>query len=301
MNLKLVAKYLKTIIIYIFPAYLVFFGVSWILLHFYIRFLLKRSSYTLEELKPYLTEQHYFFFIAFILFNLFYVGSSIIILYKKKYPTKKSSLYVRFLEKVSDVVNIVYWKPLDYIHDSIAPYIPLSGQLFIYIEKIWSRKESKYFYTLIIIFEILPKIIISIVFFVEIIFFGQLKVFLYAISIITITILWQIFLKLFSSFGSRNLPVIKEYFSEITGEGDPIFDDNGHITSYKSFRFVVKEEYEDVIDPKEEADLLLRLEGMPRFVEQIKKDTNKIMPYITLLTSLIYVIGGIYRLIYFIM
>lgn len=65
-------------------------------------------------------------------------------------------------------------------------------------------------------------------------------------------------------------------------------------------RFIIKPEYEDIIDVEEEARLLMQFEAMPRFVDQIKKDSAKIVPYVTIITSAIYVIGGSYRLIFLI-
>lgn len=302
MNLKTIIKYLKTSLVYFFPIYLVTVGISWILLHIYLRFVTHKASYTLAELKPHLTEKHYFFFTVFIILHLFYCIITIRMLYKQKFPHSKSSKIFNSLSgKINFVIDVVYWKPLEYIHDLIAPHIPMSARFFIYVEEVWATKDKKYFYTLIILFEILPKLIIALTFFVEVIIYGRIKIFLYVIGLIFITVFWHIFLKLFASCGTRNAPLLKNYFLTINGVGDPIRDSDGIPIGYNSYEFVVKEEYEDVIDHKEEALLYMQLLAMPNFVEQLKKDTNKIMPYITLLTSLIYVIGGIYRLIFFLM
>ena len=302
MNFKNIIKYIRTLLLYFFPMYLVTVGISWILLHIYLRFVTYKSSYTLAELKPHLTEKHYFFFLAFIVIHMFYLITVCIILYRQKFPQDKPyKIFNKLTEKINAVLDFIYWKPLDYIHDLIAPHIPMSARFFIYVEKIWATKEEKYFYQLIILFEVLPKLLISITFLIEIILYGRIKVFLYIIGLIFITIFWHIFLKLFASCGTRNASLIKNYFLTIKGVGNPTIDSDGIPIAYTSYEFVVKEEYEDVIDPEEEALLFMQLMAMPRFVEQIKKDTNKITPYITLLTSLIYVAGGIYRFIYFIM
>ena len=175
----------------------------------------------------------------------------------------------------------------------------MSGRFFVYVEKVWAKKANVYFYVLIFLFEIIPKTLLAVVFLVEVIVFGQIKVFLHIISLILITIMWNIFLKAFAYCGTINLPIIKVYFSTIRGVGEATFDSDGNVSSYSSYEFIIKPEYDGVINVEEEAKLLMQFEAMPRFVEQIKKDTEKVMPYVTIITSLIYVIGGMYRLIFF--
>ena len=271
----------------------------WISLHIYIRVFMERPSYVLEDLLPYVTEEHIIIFALFIFVHVLYTITSIFLIYRQIFPSKRYVLGTYISENITKLLEHVYWKPLEYIHDLIAPHIPMSGRFFVYLEKIWSKKGYMYFYTLIFLFEALPRILIASVFLIEVVFFGQVKVFLQVISLILIPIAWHIFLKLFANCGKINLPVIKQYFETIKGIGNPTLDTDGKIVSYKSYEFIIKSDYEDIIDPEESALLLLQFEAMPRFVEQLKKDSAKLMPYVTFITSLIYVIGGLYRLIYF--
>lgn len=258
---------------------------------------MEKPPYSFEEFKAYIDIRHYILFIGFIMFHLLLILYNIFTLYRQKSVNK--SLFTNLLRKFVCIVELLYWKPLEYINDKIAPHIPLSGIFFLHVEKIWSKKDNIYFYLLIFLFELLPRLIISLIFLIEVVIFGQIKLFIYIVSLFFVTIIWHIFLKLFANFGKRNLPIIKQYFSTIRGVGDATFDEDGNISSYSAYEFIVKPEYEDVINVEEEAKLLMQLESMQSFAEQIKKDTAKIMPYITIITSLIYLIGGVYRLIFF--
>lgn len=300
MKLKTIFLTVKNLLPYILSIYFLIFGISWIILHAYIRFFLykQKSSYTLEALKPFITEKHIIFFTMFIVVHVVISILNIIVVYKQMFPQKEYSFYTQISQKISYIVILISWKPLEYIHDLIIPHILMSGEFFVYIEKIWSKKDATYFYALIFLFEILPKTLVALVFLVEVVVFGQVKIFLHILSLILITVFWRIFLKAFSNCGTINLPIIKEYFLNITGIGKPTLDDNGVPSSYPSYEFVLKPEYEDVIiDIEEEALLLMQFEAMPRFVHQIKKDSAKIIPYISFITSIIYVIGSTYCLI----
>ena len=297
MKRKVILQYLANFMPYVFSIYLMILGLSWIFLHIYMRFFIERPSYTLEEFKAYISTKHYIIFIGFIVFNLVLILYNLIVLRRQR--PQNNALVIVIIKKLVFLIEFIYWKPLDYIHDKVAPHIPMSGRFFLYVEKIWSKKDNVYFYIAIFLFEILPRLLISLVFLIDIVIFGQIKLFLHMVSLFFVTIIWHVFLKLYANFGKRNLPIIEEYFSVIRGIGDPILDADGNVSSYSAYEFFVKPEYEDVINVEEEAKLLLQLEAMPRFVEQIKRDTGKVMPYITIMTSLVYVVGGIYRLIFF--
>lgn len=299
MNIKEFFNYLKNLLPYVLSVYFLIVGISWIFFHAYLRFFIQRPSYMLEDLKPFITKKLLIFFVIFIVWHFIVVTINVFIVYKQIFNYKENLFFSNIVQKFSSVVNLIYWKPLDYIHNLIIPHIPMSGRFFIYVEKVWSKKANVYFYVLIFLFEILPKILIALVFLIEVIVFGQIKLFLHIISLIFITIAWNVFLKAFAYRGTLNLPIIKIYFSTIRGVGNPTFDADGNISSYSAYEFIVKPEYEDVINVEEEAKLLMQFESMPSFVEQIKKDTAKITPYITIITSLIYLIGGVYRLIFF--
>jgi hypothetical protein len=181
----------------------------------------------------------------------------------------------------------------------LIPKIPKSGDFFVYLEKIWtSNKYGKvYFYTLIFLFDIFPKLILCITFIIEILVLQEIKYFFYLISIILIPISFAVFLKILLNFTQRNLPIMKSYFREIKGY-DPIINDKGITIGFKRYEYLMKPEYKNVINDKEFILVLLQVDRLQDYVMQIKADITKVTPYVTLITSTIYIIGGIFRLIF---
>jgi len=59
----------------------------------------------------------------------------------------------------------------------------------------------------------------------------------------------------------------------------------------------VKDEYAGKIDGDYAADMLILTERMSRWGREMKEDLAKISPYISLVTSVIYFVGGFYRII----
>lgn len=264
-----------------------------------VKIFLKRSSFTLAEIKPYLTSTHYLVFISFILFHLSLICIISIQLYKIVYKKKSHPIVITLSERLSYIIDLLYWKPLEYIHHLIAPNIPYSGEFFMRIEKYWTKHQysKKYFYTLIILFDILPKIVIALTFLIEIVIYGHIKYFLYTISLILIPIFFCIFLKIFSSFAERVLPDMKSLFLEIKGI-DPQYNDEGLIVVFKSYTWIIKPEYISINDGSVIMDYILQARNIIGYVFDMKAYITKVSPYITLITSSIYIIGGIYRLIF---
>ena len=92
------------------------------------------------------------------------------------------------------------------------------------------------------------------------------------------------------------MPILKNYFSEIKGV-DPRFNYEGEKVGYEKYSWIVKPEYDGVVDPEEEMRLILQLARIQRYALTIKKDIDSILPYVTIITSLIYLVGGIIRFI----
>lgn len=104
-----------------FNLYLFILGITWISMHIYVRLFLKRSSYTLVELKPHLTTTHYIIFISFIIFHVFLVYIVGIQLYKDFFRKESHPIVIKLSEKLNYLLNLIYWKPLQYIHDLLIP------------------------------------------------------------------------------------------------------------------------------------------------------------------------------------
>jgi len=148
---------------------------------------------------------------------------------------------------------------------------------------------------LIFLFDVLPKLLLALTLFIELIMFNRIRYFLFFIPLIFIPILFKIFLNLFIDFGERNLPVLKSYFSSIK-RLDPYFNEKGELRGYLKYEATLKDEYVDVVDPGTELRLILQLQSITNYGLQIKENLNTMAPYLTIITSFMYFIAGFYRL-----
>lgn len=205
---------------------------------------------------------------------------------------------------VSKITDNLLWKPLTYVHEIVASNIPGSAILLLKIQKIWLKGHNNniyYFHSYMFIFNIVPKILTSFVFFFDIVLLGSFKYFLYTLPLLLIPILFNIFLKTFESLAFRNIPVLQEYFSKIKFIGNK-YDKEGNliISNLAEYEFHVKPEYSNMEEElREIIPVLYQLNTIIDFVAFIRERLQYITPYVTLTTSSIYFIGGLYRLIYF--
>lgn len=278
--------------------YLFIVGIWWIGLQIYLRLIAKKSSYELLEIKSYITTKLLIIFTTFIIIHFMIMISILVHVYRERRNKNPSAFFMNVTSKISWLLDYIYWKPLQYIYDAVAADIPGSGRFFLWLDKRWTSKKyaHKYFYTLIFLFDILPRLIMAMTFFIEIIFYNRIGYFLYTIFLIFIPIAFKIFLTLFIDCGARNMPVLTNYFSKLEGI-DPHLNHQGQITYYRNYNYIVKPEYIEVINPEEEISLLLQLQSMQLFGLQIKDDMNRILPVITFTTSMMYFIAGVYRLL----
>ena len=289
----------KTLIPFAINLYLILLGLGWVFIHIYFRAIMERKPYPLNDIKYNLSSKHVILFTLFIILHLVLICISLFTLYKQNREATKVRLpkvFILFLEKVNYCFDLLYWRPLEFLHDTIAPHLPFSGAFFIYLEEKWTKNQysDPYFISMIFLFDAIPKIIVSISFFIDIVVFAQMKYFFYLIPLILIPIGFSIFLKLMESFGKRNMPIIQDYFSEIIGH-DPMYNPYGQIRGYHKYTYKVKPEYTTVIDAREELMLVLQLYEIQHYVWGIRERLYKISLYITVITSIIYLISGIVR------
>jgi hypothetical protein len=302
---RLLNNYIKQNLKFFSSIYLIILGICWIILHIITRFVIERPSYNLFDLKQILTYKLLLIFTGFVILHLLIIIQSLYLLFLKNRFTNTNSLLYKLAKKVSGIVNIIYWNPIQYIHDTIAPHIPGSARFFSYIDSLWKNKNSVFFYRLLFIMDALPKLIVASIFLLEIVYYGQIKYFLISLSLLCIPISFSIFLKFFTSCGERNKPKFKDFFSLIEGinpilndQNQPFTDDIHYVKAYyKVYKFEVKDEYAGKIDGDYAADMLILTERMSRWGREMKEDLAKISPYISLVTSVIYFVGGFYRII----
>lgn len=285
----------KNITLLLNNFYLLTVGISWVFIIIYLRIILERSTYTYEDMKSYISLKHYVIFSFFIIIQIIICIVCIIILIKRKKDYRPATLFQTIANKLNNLLEKIYWKPLQYIHDKVAPHIPGSGRFFLYLETKW--KSKNFSYTLLMLFDSFPKVFMAIIFFVEAVFFQRIIIFIYCMPLLFVPICFSVFLKLFISFATRNIPVIREPFITIEGIGDPIKDINGQIVDYPNYKFILKKEYLDVIDPLENINALFQVRRIIDIVVFTKETLSTISPYILLITSSLYLLGGIYRLI----
>ena len=279
----------KLYIIYLFTM-----GWLIIILYIYFRFIKQRERYSLGLLKDNITPFGYILCINFLLINLVAIISIVYMLYKQYYKIERSSKIIAYISKL---VDILYWKPLEYIHDIIAPDLPYSGTVIIWITEFLEKGSQELRYKMYrhsyILFDYLPQILASIIFFIDIVMLNQLHYFLYSIGLLLIPLLYKIYLKLCHSFVTRNEPDHLEAL-EIKPQGDR--NEDG---IYLQFHFSLKSKYVPNAALLEEYvnDYFL-LQRIKLHVTAIKKNSAKHYPYLILFTSSLYFIAGIYRLIY---
>jgi hypothetical protein len=197
----------------------------------------------------------------------------------------------------SKIVDNLYWKPLEYIHDLIAPDLPYSGEFIIYITELLEKGNQVLRYKLYrhsyIIFDYLPQIVVSSIFFIDIVILNHVKYFLYSIAFLLIPMLYKIYIKLCSSLILRNEPDLCEIL-DIKPLGEP--DENG---IYLKFQFSLKSN--DIQDKEELQDYVryyLNFRRIDLHITAIKRNSARYYPYIILVTSSIYLSASLYRLTY---
>jgi hypothetical protein len=274
--------------------YLFIVGIVLVFLHIYFRFFKARESYYLKDLKGDISFLNIILSISFILIQLVTIITIFYYLYRKYNNIQKNSI---FIQNISKIVDHLYWKPLEYIHDIIAPDLPYSGTFIIYITKFLEKGNQPLRYKLYrhsyILFEYIPQLLVSIIFFIDIVIYNQLYYFLYFIILLLLPILYQIYLKLSLSFVIRNEPEFLKRLL-IIPKGSP--DTYG---VYLQWEFSLKPFYAG-----ENAFLnqyikeYLSLQRIRTHIIKIKFYKSESYFYIVLFTSSLYLSAAIYRLIY---
>lgn len=127
-------------------------------------FFIQRPSYNLIDLKQILTYRLLLIFIGFIVLHLIIIIQSLYFLFLKNKYAKSNFLLYKLAKKLSSIFNIVYWNPIQYIHDILGPKIPGSARFFSYIDSLWKNKTSVFFYRLLFIMDAIPKLIVASIF-----------------------------------------------------------------------------------------------------------------------------------------
>lgn len=294
-----IKKHWQTLVLFSTNLYLLVLGIGWLIFHMNIRFFIERPSYILNEVKANLTITHYIIFTSFVLIHFVIIISVCYQLYRKKYPKERNTVVIYIMENISLVLDKLYWRPLTFLHDTIAPYIPYSARFFMYVESIW--RTHKFTQLIVFAFDIFPKVFLAFIFVLEIVILGRVSLFFSCLLFLLIPLLLQIFLKVFKSFALRNAIKFLEPYITLKGVGEAQLDQDSVIIGYEYFEIILKPEYvakESEFNHDENITISLQLEHICKLVDDTKNMLNNIYPYLTIIISITYLIGGFYRVIY---
>jgi hypothetical protein len=258
-------------------------------LFIYFRLIKEYNAYSLENLKG-VVNIKYFCFCILMLFLHLIVIISIIYIFKNKEKRKES-----FFNIFKFIIEILVWKPLDYILIKISPYIPYSGTVIISYCNFFRKNEIRLFLMkfFCIFFYYLPRIIMSILFFTEIIFYHQLKYFFNMIFLLLVPFCYIIFINLCEKFYYNNIENLTNVLLVL-----PIGEPNKHGV-YINYKFSLKpnltcsdEAFKQLVDSW---NLLFYLINLNKIIRNFISNLNL---YISLVTSTLYMITFSYKIYY---
>jgi hypothetical protein len=269
---------------YISKSYLFCVGLFWISVHIYLRFFIIRLAYKLSTVGVALTLQYFIISVLFLIFHcimLLLALYNIYTLFSKTSP-KKSLI----LEKLKRGVEILYWDPLLFWHDLIAPNIPYSGEfLYSFGKYLWNQSANTKL-AIAIIFDFIPRIIVATAFFIDIVVFNEIYYFIYAVHLIIIPILYKLFLKLFGSFIQRGLPDIEEVLKVTPGE------------EHNQYHFELQSDYReyDTTVLQDYTETWLWFTQLFKLYTWYQQVQTQYTSYIIVVTSSLYLSAGLYKL-----
>lgn len=227
-----------------------------------------------------------FFIIILMCYNIFINSKNL------KYESK-------FVLIANKIINKIYWEPLEFLHDMLAPHLPGSGKFFIFIAEFLEKKNINLRYTCyhysFVLFSYLPQLFAGILFVFEILVYKKINLFFYILPILLIPPLFQIYLKLCISFTDRNLHKFHNILN-IKGENPDEFG------NYQAWSFSFKPEY------SQNSPLLLKkkvyefelITKIKLHAEKIRKIKARYDTFLMLIISLLFFLGTLIRLTYLI-
>ena len=156
------------------------------------------------------------------------------------------------------------------------------------IDTKYTTIKLKIYHNSFLLFSYFPQLLTSVCFFYEIVFLKKLHYFFYFILLLLVPLIFNIYLKLCKSFHDRNIVNFTKLLQLVSKDGD-------------KYTFSFKPEYsknsQDVLNDTIANYFILK--KIYYHADQIYKKKNIFYPYVILITSLFYTIGGIYRIIFF--
>ena len=283
-----------------YKTFLLIFGLFWTCTHLYFRLLIDRpTQLNLNDIQA-STLTWIILFSYFIILHILLLGVAL----KTVFFKHKTNF---ILQRIIILINTIYWEPLKYIENLIIPYIPGSGRFYIFLEsKLQTYQHNTRFKKALIFFiHFLPQIVIASIFCVEIIFFNNLRFFFPSLLLLLFPLASSIFLHIYITFADRNITLIHSVFEYIIGhdpicdsKGNPILNYDGTYAAYGSIESKLYKDEIGKVNSSVTIQLLVQLIRIHYFGNHLKILIASYYPYCTLLTSSLYLMGGIYRLSY---
>lgn len=275
--------------------YLLLLALTIIALNIFFRIFNSKESVSLHMIK----ELSIFHLTTICIFGLVHFFIIIIICYNIFLNSKKFKYESKVIIIANKMITKIYWEPLEFLHDIIAPHLPGSGKFLLFIAEILEKGNINLRYTFyhysFLIFSYFPQLFASILFIFEILIYKKINLFFYVLPILLIPPLFQVYLKLCISFADRNLPKFHDILN-IVGK-DP--DEFGN---YKTWSFSFKPKYSS------NGPLLLKkkvyefelITKVKLHAEKIRKIKGLYDIYILLIISILFFFGTLIRLTYLI-
>lgn len=282
-------KYNKLIL----EIYLGCMGFFLIAIFIYFRIIMEKSHYSLAILKNDVT----FFFLMLNCFFILYHGTIIIMFFYLKFWYNKKKMQVPLIINIKKLFDFFIWNPLTYLLDKISPHIPYSGTLFIYYSHFFIKTDFRIFLLQLLCFSLymLPRLVMSLIFFYEIIFCNEIKYFSKYFFLFLFPIFYNIFLQLSEKFYINNIDDVYKGLV-VTNAGEPNI-----YGVYTAHNFVIKEnsEYaqEDLCNLIECWQVLFYIVNLNAIVREF---INKYMYFCILFISCLYLIAFSYQLFFLI-
>lgn len=274
---------------YIKITFFCLLALFWIGVFIYFRFYVSRPSYDLHDVKNLVNSKYLLIHLVFILLHVCLIIYAFHLLYKNN---NQENIRGKMMTYIHKITSFVFVKPFEYLRDLIAPYIPYSGIIFCNLGNFFENNLS-FLNKFVFIFNFIPRIALSCLFFAELIFFQRISYFIMFIPLLLVPTLWNLFLSLFTNFGKRALEDIPNIIKVIPiGEMLP----NGW---YKKYTFEPLDKYEYGPNDIQEYSILwygsINIYG---FGLLMKSYQIKITPYVILWCSSLYIVATLYKLLF---
>jgi hypothetical protein len=219
--------------------------------------------------------------ISFLMYQIFCILNI-----KLKIKFSSISLFAKFTQKLNSVINDIFKITFNYIFYNIPKVFSLGDKLYklgsylydnIYLNKLWLN-------LIVISFSVLPKVIVSLLFFYDVFIHQQLNLFFKSLILLIIPLFFSVFLYTLKDFSYTNRKIIQTQHLDITKMA------NGNAV------IKAKVEFKSQAQFKEYADMWNKFGSILIFSGATQDLVIKYSLYVNLFCYLIYLIGWLYIL-----